>query len=102
VADTPAHGNCVRAIFWASPIASAAAGCVVGTAARCCSAGDLDTAAELPVHHLGEDVVITALGHQEASSYLIRPGALLQRAEELLASPPDIKPVDVLAAKLPT
>ena len=28
--------------------------------------------------------------------------ALLQRAEELLAAPPDIKPVDVLAAKLPT
>lgn len=28
--------------------------------------------------------------------------ALLQRADELLASPPDIKPVDVLAAKLPT
>ena len=28
--------------------------------------------------------------------------ALIQRAEELLASPPDIKPVDVLAAKLPT
>ena len=27
--------------------------------------------------------------------------ALLQRAEELLAAPPDIKPVDVLAAKLP-
>jgi quinol monooxygenase YgiN len=28
--------------------------------------------------------------------------ALLQRAEELLAAPPDIKPVNVLAAKLPT
>jgi quinol monooxygenase YgiN len=28
--------------------------------------------------------------------------ALLKRADELLASPPDIKPVDVLAAKLPT
>jgi quinol monooxygenase YgiN len=28
--------------------------------------------------------------------------ALLNRADELLASPPDIKPVDVLAAKLPT
>jgi quinol monooxygenase YgiN len=28
--------------------------------------------------------------------------ALMQRAGELLASPPDIKPVDVLAAKLPT
>lgn len=27
--------------------------------------------------------------------------ALMQRAGELLASPPDIKPVDVLAAKLP-
>jgi quinol monooxygenase YgiN len=27
--------------------------------------------------------------------------ALMQRAEELLASPPDIKPIDVLAAKLP-
>jgi hypothetical protein len=33
---------------------------VVGPGARCCSAGDLDTAVELPVHHLGEDVVITA------------------------------------------
>ena len=28
--------------------------------------------------------------------------ALMQRADDLLASPPDIKPVDVLAAKLPT
>jgi len=28
--------------------------------------------------------------------------ALINRAGELLASPPDIKPVDVLAAKLPT
>ena len=28
--------------------------------------------------------------------------ALMKRADELLASPPDIKPVDVLAAKLPT
>jgi quinol monooxygenase YgiN len=28
--------------------------------------------------------------------------ALMQRAADLLASPPDIKPVDVLAAKLPT
>jgi quinol monooxygenase YgiN len=28
--------------------------------------------------------------------------ALMQRAEELLAAPPDIQPVDVLAAKLPT
>ena len=28
--------------------------------------------------------------------------ALLQRAEELLAASPDIKPIDVLAAKLPT
>jgi quinol monooxygenase YgiN len=28
--------------------------------------------------------------------------ALMQRAGELLASPPDIKPVDVLTAKLPT
>jgi quinol monooxygenase YgiN len=27
--------------------------------------------------------------------------ALMQRADELLASPPDIKPIDVLAAKLP-
>ena len=27
--------------------------------------------------------------------------ALIKRADELLASPPDIKPVDVLAAKLP-
>ena len=27
--------------------------------------------------------------------------ALLQRTDELLAAPPDIKPVDVLAAKLP-
>jgi len=27
--------------------------------------------------------------------------ALLSRAEELLSSPPDIKPIDVLAAKLP-
>ncbi|HYX58925.1 MAG TPA: antibiotic biosynthesis monooxygenase [Streptosporangiaceae bacterium] len=27
--------------------------------------------------------------------------ALLQRADELLASPPDIKPIDILAAKLP-
>lgn len=27
--------------------------------------------------------------------------ALLARAEELLSSPPDIKPIDVLAAKLP-
>jgi hypothetical protein len=26
----------------------------------------------------------------------------MQRADELLASPPDIRPVDVLAAKLPT
>jgi hypothetical protein len=25
----------------------------------------------------------------------------MQRADELLASPPDIKPIDVLAAKLP-
>ena len=28
--------------------------------------------------------------------------ALMQRADELLASPPDIKPIEVLAAKLPT
>jgi quinol monooxygenase YgiN len=28
--------------------------------------------------------------------------ALMKRADELLAFPPDIKPVDVLAAKLPT
>ena len=28
--------------------------------------------------------------------------ALMKRANELLACPPDIKPVDVLAAKLPT
>jgi quinol monooxygenase YgiN len=27
--------------------------------------------------------------------------AMMQRADELLAAPPDIKPVDVLAAKLP-
>jgi hypothetical protein len=27
--------------------------------------------------------------------------ALMQRADELLVSPPDIKPIDVLAAKLP-
>jgi len=27
--------------------------------------------------------------------------ALMERADELLASPPDIKPIDVLAAKLP-
>jgi quinol monooxygenase YgiN len=27
--------------------------------------------------------------------------ALMERADELLASPPDIKPVDVLASKLP-
>ena len=27
--------------------------------------------------------------------------ALLQRADDLLSSPPDIKPIDVLAAKLP-
>ena len=28
--------------------------------------------------------------------------ALMEKAEELLSSPPDIKPVDVLAAKLPS
>jgi quinol monooxygenase YgiN len=27
--------------------------------------------------------------------------ALMERADELLSSPPDIKPIDVLAAKLP-
>jgi quinol monooxygenase YgiN len=29
------------------------------------------------------------------------PAALLERADALLSSPPDIKPVDVLSAKLP-
>jgi quinol monooxygenase YgiN len=28
--------------------------------------------------------------------------ALMEKADELLAAPPDIKPIDVLAAKLPT
>jgi quinol monooxygenase YgiN len=46
------------------------------------------------------DFFPTAAGRQ---AHLDGPiaAALMQRAEELLAVPPDIKPVDVLAAKLP-
>ena len=46
------------------------------------------------------DVFPDAAGRQ---AHLDGPiaAALMQRADELLASPPDIKTVDVLAAKLP-
>jgi quinol monooxygenase YgiN len=46
------------------------------------------------------DVFPDAAGRQ---AHLDGPiaAALMQRADELLASPPDIKPIDVLAAKLP-
>jgi quinol monooxygenase YgiN len=46
------------------------------------------------------DVFPDAAGRQ---AHLDGPiaAALMQRADELLVSPPDIKPVDVLAAKLP-
>jgi quinol monooxygenase YgiN len=47
------------------------------------------------------DVFPDAAGRQ---AHLDGPiaAALMQRADELLASPPDVKPIDVLAAKLPT
>ena len=47
------------------------------------------------------DVFPDAAGRQ---AHLDGPiaAALMRRADELLASPPDIKPIDVLAAKLPT
>ncbi len=42
-------------------------------------------------------------GHEGRQAHLDGPiaAALMAKADELLTSPPDIKPIDVLAAKLP-